>query len=149
MRRRCDLDETFSGAQAAAAALASVIARRESTHFANHREKASLGWSAEGLPRALPVRAAPTCCDATACGGSSDEGRSRLAAQQYQLRDRVASSVEATASNSASAAVSSSTISRATTSGAGRLSASSRDSSRSQVMSRLTLSRATSSSYEN
>jgi hypothetical protein len=57
-----------------------------------------------------------------------------------------ASSAAVTASNSASAAVRSSTISRAMMSGAGRLSASSRDSSRSQVRSRLTLSRATSSS---
>lgn len=56
------------------------------------------------------------------------------------------SSAAATASNSASAAVRSSTISRAMISGAGRLSAFSRESSRSQVMSRLTLSRAMSSS---
>ena len=52
----------------------------------------------------------------------------------------------ATAVNSASAASRSSTISCAITSGGGRLSVSSSDSSRSQVMSRLALSRATSSS---
>lgn len=56
------------------------------------------------------------------------------------------SSAAATASNSVSAAVRSSTISRAMTSGAGRFSASSKDSSRSHVMSRFTLSRARSSS---
>ena len=52
----------------------------------------------------------------------------------------------ATAANCSSAACRSSTISAARTSGSGRLAVSSNDSSRSQKMSRLTLSRAISSS---
>ena len=59
------------------------------------------------------------------------------------------SSVDAIASNSASAAVRSSTISRAMISGAGRLSRSSSASFLSQVMSRLALSRAVSSPLVN
>lgn len=57
-----------------------------------------------------------------------------------------ASNAAATASNSASAPLRPSTISRAMTSGGGRLSRSSSDASFSQVISRLALSRATSSS---
>jgi len=77
----------------------------------------------------------PFAASSTACGQS-------LVHDGVALASRAA----ATASNSARAAVRSSTISRAITSGAGRLSRSSRDSSRSQVRSRLALSRATSSS---
>ena len=58
-------------------------------------------------------------------------------------------SVAAISVNSASAASRSSTISAPITSGAGRLSLSSKDSSRSQEMSREALSLATRSVYEN
>lgn len=84
------------------------------------------------LDRIPPRAPAPNCRDG------------REAHADYSVG--VLSSAAATASNSVRAAVRSSTISLAMISGAGRESRSSSESSRSHVMSRLTLSRAISSS---